>query len=288
MSAQSVTADFERRPEPVRRQQLIPNGVMGMIAFIFTELMFFAGLISAHTIVRSQVAGQMWPPFGQPRLPVEETAVNTAALMASGIVLVLTWFAFRRDPRLARIPLLISLGLGAFFVLFQGAEWLALLSEGLTMTSSTYGAFFYLIVGGPRHPCPRCAHRPGLDLRAPRSRHAHEAAARHRVRVLVLRRSRLACAVLESLPMRHLGFVRGRSLVVGVLALALLAILPDVASACPVCFDARDENRQAFLATTVFLSLFPLGMVATVGLWVRKRSRDLDEQDAPERRDELE
>lgn len=147
MSAQSVTADFERRPEPVRRQQLIPNGVMGMIAFIFTELMFFAGLISAHTIVRSQVAGQMWPPFGQPRLPVEETAVNTAALMASGIVLVLTWFAFRRDPRLARIPLLISLGLGAFFVLFQGAEWLALLSEGLTMTSSTYGAFFYLIVG---------------------------------------------------------------------------------------------------------------------------------------------
>lgn len=88
--------------------------------------------------------------------------------------------------------------------------------------------------------------------------------------------------------MRHLGFVRGRSLVVGVLALALLAILPDVASACPVCFDARDENRQAFLATTVFLSLFPLGMVATVGLWVRKRSRDLDEQDAPERRDELE
>ena len=147
MSVQSATAGFERRPEPVRREQLIPNGVMGMIAFIFTELMFFAGLISAHTIVRSQVAGQMWPPFGQPRLPVEETAVNTAALMASGIVLLLTWFAFRRDPRFARIPLLISLGLGVFFVLFQGAEWLALLGEGLTMTSSTYGAFFYLIVG---------------------------------------------------------------------------------------------------------------------------------------------
>ena len=147
MTAHSATADFERGPEPVRREQLIPNGVMGMIAFIFTELMFFAGLISAHTIVRSQVAGQMWPPFGQPRLPVEETAVNTAALMASGIVLVLTWFAFRRDPRLARIPLLIALGLGAFFVLFQGAEWVALLGEGLTMTSSTYGAFFYLIVG---------------------------------------------------------------------------------------------------------------------------------------------
>lgn len=147
MTAHSATVDFEHRPEPVRREKIIPNGVMGMIAFIFTEVMFFSGLISAHTIVRSQVAGQMWPPFGQPRLPVEETAINTAALMASGIVLVLTWFAFRRDTQLARIPLLISLGLGAFFVLFQGAEWVALLGEGLTMTSSTYGAFFYLIVG---------------------------------------------------------------------------------------------------------------------------------------------
>ncbi|MEX0837624.1 MAG: hypothetical protein WD101_04780 [Gemmatimonadota bacterium] len=62
-------------------------------------------------------------------------------------------------------------------------------------------------------------------------------------------------------------------------ALVLLALFPDAAHACPVCFSATDENRQAFLATTVFLSLFPLGMVAGVGLWVRKRSRELDEQD---------
>ena len=88
--------------------------------------------------------------------------------------------------------------------------------------------------------------------------------------------------------MRHLESNRARSLWIGAFALALLALLPDLASACPVCFDARDENRQAFLATTVFLSLFPLGMVATVGLWVRKRSRELDERDATELRDEQE
>jgi len=147
MSAQSATAQFEQRPDPVRREKLIPNGVMGMLMFIFTELMFFAGFISAHTIVRSQTAGQMWPPFGQPRLPVEETAINTAALMGSGLVLVLTWFAFKREPQRARIPLLLAIGLGAFFVLFQGAEWVALLGDGLTLTSSTYASFFYVIVG---------------------------------------------------------------------------------------------------------------------------------------------
>jgi hypothetical protein len=64
-----------------------------------------------------------------------------------------------------------------------------------------------------------------------------------------------------------------------VLAMLLLAVLPDVAHACPVCFDARDENREAFLATTVFLSLFPLGMVAGVGMWIRKRSAELSDDE---------
>ena len=61
---------------------------------------------------------------------------------------------------------------------------------------------------------------------------------------------------------------------IAALAVLLLIVLPEVAHACPVCFDARDENRKAFLATTAFLSLLPLGMVAGAGLWLRKRSRE--------------
>jgi cytochrome c oxidase subunit 3 len=118
-----------------------------MVIFIFTEVMFFAGLISAHTIVSAQSAGAMWPPYGQPRLPVEQTAVNTAALLVSGIVLFLAWLAYRREPSTARIPMLLAIALGAYFVYAQGTEWVALLREGLTMQSSTYGGFFYLIVG---------------------------------------------------------------------------------------------------------------------------------------------
>jgi heme/copper-type cytochrome/quinol oxidase subunit 3 len=147
MSIQSATYPMEQTPAPARREPVISNGVLGMLVFIFTEMMFFAGLISAHSIVRSQAAGQMWPPFGQPRLPVQETAVNTAALLVSGIVLVLAWFAFRRERSSARIPLALSILLGGVFVTFQGMEWLALLQEGLTIQSSSYGGFFYLIVG---------------------------------------------------------------------------------------------------------------------------------------------
>ncbi len=63
-------------------------------------------------------------------------------------------------------------------------------------------------------------------------------------------------------------------------ALALVALFPEAVAACPVCFDSSDENRQAFLATTAFLSLLPLGMVTGAGLWIRKRVRDLESEGA--------
>lgn len=137
----------ERRSQPRRGPKLIADGVLGMLIFVFTETMLFAGLISAHAIVRSQSAGEMWPPYGQPRLPVAETAVNTAALIASGIVLLIAGLVFRKESRRAELPLLLAILLGAVFVVFQGVEWVALLQEGLTLRSSTYGAFFYVIVG---------------------------------------------------------------------------------------------------------------------------------------------
>ena len=76
-----------------------------------------------------------------------ETALNTVALLMSGALLFVAHRMFRADPTRAKLPLLGSILLGAFFVIFQGIEWAALLREGLTITSSTHGSFFYLIVG---------------------------------------------------------------------------------------------------------------------------------------------
>lgn len=135
------------RSEPRKSARLISSGVMGMLLFVFTEAMLFAGLISAHAIVKSRAAGQMWPPFGQPRLPLESTALNTAALLVSGLVLLVAHFAYRKQRSRALVPMALAVLLGLFFVVFQGVEWVALLADGLTMQSSTYGAFFYLIVG---------------------------------------------------------------------------------------------------------------------------------------------
>jgi cytochrome c oxidase subunit 3 len=128
-----------------RHTPLVASSVLGMLIFVAAEVMFFAGLISAFTIIRAEAP--VWPPPDQPRLPIERTAVNTTALLFSGVALAIAHRAYLRDRRKARTPLLVAMLLGGFFVLFQGAEWVALLRQGLTLTSSPLGSFFYLIVG---------------------------------------------------------------------------------------------------------------------------------------------
>jgi cytochrome c oxidase subunit III len=140
-------------PEPIRlvppvRRRLADNGVLGMALFVMTEIMLFAGFISAFVIVKSSAAFGVWPPPDQPRLPVATTAFNTAALLASGIALFIAYRIFRARGHAAAVwPTAVAIALGAFFVVYQGIEWVALIREGLTLTSSQLGAFFYLIVG---------------------------------------------------------------------------------------------------------------------------------------------
>jgi hypothetical protein len=69
-----------------------------------------------------------------------------------------------------------------------------------------------------------------------------------------------------------------RALAVLALAGVLVFLLPDAVAACPVCFSATEENRMAFLGTTIFLSLLPLGMVGGAGLWIRNRVRERDDE----------
>lgn len=123
------------RPAPA-----LPSGVVGMAIFLGTEVMFFAGLVSAYLVLRAGALG--WPPAGQPRLPVEVTGANTLVLLASG------WTLWRAGRSRARARWLVATAaLGALFLAVQGYEWARLIGFGLTTRSSLYGATFYAIVG---------------------------------------------------------------------------------------------------------------------------------------------
>ncbi|MFO1464478.1 MAG: cytochrome c oxidase subunit 3 [bacterium] len=129
-----------------REKPLLPSGTLAMVFFLFSETMFFAGLISAYLVLRSGF--EVWPPAGQPRLPVAATAFNTALLLASGLTMLR---AAKRAARPfaadLRLWLGLTLALGGGFLLLQGYEWVRLLSFGLTTTSSVYGGTFYLLIG---------------------------------------------------------------------------------------------------------------------------------------------
>jgi cytochrome c oxidase subunit 3 len=132
---------------PPANRPVVPSAVLGTLIFVVAEVMFFVGLISAFTISRAGAPAGTWPVPGQPMLPAEATAVNTAALMSSGVLLLVGQVLWSKSKAAARWVVLAAWVLGALFVVLQGREWSQLLSAGLTMTSSRLGAFFYLIVG---------------------------------------------------------------------------------------------------------------------------------------------
>jgi len=125
----------------------VSNSALGLALFIATEVMFFAGLVSAFLVLRAG-ASAAWPPPGQPRLPVAVTGLNTLALLASGLAMHRALIVGRRRGGREAIGWLApSAALGGAFLLVQGVEWVRLVGFGLTMTSSVYGGTFYTLIG---------------------------------------------------------------------------------------------------------------------------------------------
>ncbi len=135
-------------PGGARRSErtALPNAVIGMLMFLGTEAMLFAGFISALLVLRAN-SGQ-WPPADQPRLPVTVTAVNTLILLASGFTIARALRAIRagRTEQLSWWLWATAL-LGTIFLSVQGAEWIRLINYGLHVSSGIYGATFYTLIG---------------------------------------------------------------------------------------------------------------------------------------------
>ena len=145
----STVVDKLTNPQlPARLEPPIPSAVLGLALFIATEVMFFAGLVSAFIVTRAG-AGSDWPPAGEPRLPLEVTFLNTVVLLASGFAMHRAFVAAERSGERRRVLRWLGLTcvLGTVFLVVQGAEWVQLIAHGLTLKSSLYGATFYTIVG---------------------------------------------------------------------------------------------------------------------------------------------
>lgn len=125
---------------------MIDAARLGMLIFLGSETMLFAGFIAAFLVFR--LGAPVWPPPFQPRLPAEATAANTAVLLLSGYTMRRALRAVQGGDRAGLARGLAYTGLlGAIFLGVQGYEWARLLDFGLTATSGVYGGMFYALIG---------------------------------------------------------------------------------------------------------------------------------------------
>jgi cytochrome c oxidase subunit III len=119
---------------------------LGVLLFIGSEIMLFAGLLAVYTAFRF---GNLTWPSAQLYLPVKVTWVNTFFLLFSCYTMYRAVSAGRKDQQGPLVTFLtITALLGTLFLSIQGYEWVQLIRDGLTITTGIYGATFYLLIGG--------------------------------------------------------------------------------------------------------------------------------------------
>ncbi len=119
---------------------------VGVIVWLASELMFFAGLFGIYFTIRAQHEGE-WPP-PPTELHIGYALVFTIILVASSFTCQFGVFAAEQGNVFAlRRWYLLSLLMGLVFVLGQANEYRTLVSEGTTLASSAYGTVFFLTTG---------------------------------------------------------------------------------------------------------------------------------------------
>ena len=128
---------------------------VGTIVWLASEVMFFAGLFAMYFTLRAN-APEIWANDTQ-ILDVGFALINTLILVASSFTAQFGVFAAERmQPRATgKSPakwglvewFFISYVLGAIFVAGQVLEYATLVSEGISISSNSYGSAFYITTG---------------------------------------------------------------------------------------------------------------------------------------------
>jgi cytochrome c oxidase subunit 3 len=132
----------------------ISNPILGMLLFITSEVMFFAGLFAAYFNVRANfidVDGvHRWPPaeFADTLHIFPYVGPATILLIASSFTAQFAVWAIRRNDRTAFIRnMAVTVTLGIIFLVIQAIDYVDLGSHGLTLSSGTFGTTYYTLTG---------------------------------------------------------------------------------------------------------------------------------------------
>ena len=127
-----------------------PNVVrFGMLTFLASEAMLFAGLISGYMILRSGAgAGWQLPEGLKGGATLIKTLIATGLLLSSSVTLHFSESRLIRQTRGGKSLLLLTIVLGSLFLANQADEWRHLFSEGFWFnTAGIMGSSFFVLTG---------------------------------------------------------------------------------------------------------------------------------------------
>ncbi len=117
---------------------------VGMWAFIGSESVFFASLISTYIVYKSRSLGVPGPAI----LEIPLTSFSTFVLLMSSLLMVLSLAAIERgDARWTRVWLFATASFGLVFLGGQVYEFTHFYHRGLGLTTNLFGQTFYTLVG---------------------------------------------------------------------------------------------------------------------------------------------
>ena len=123
----------------------LPSWKVGFWAFIGSECLFFATLISTYMVYKGRsVVG----PFPEEILNIPLTSISTFVLLMSSLAMVLALDGVQRGSRkLTMLWLGMVILLGAGFLGFQVYEFNHFVHEGLTIGTNVFGSSFFVLTG---------------------------------------------------------------------------------------------------------------------------------------------
>ena len=124
-----------------------PNMVsVGTIVWLSSELMFFAGLFAMYFVSRANSAVGWPPPPTELNLALA-IPVTTILILSSVTCQMGVFAAERGDVFGLRRWYIISAVMGTVFLIGQTYEYVMLVLEGTTISSSVYGSVFFITTG---------------------------------------------------------------------------------------------------------------------------------------------
>ncbi|HSH21033.1 MAG TPA: cytochrome c oxidase subunit 3 [Candidatus Caenarcaniphilales bacterium] len=124
------------------------TALLGMLLFIGSEIMFFAGLFAAY--FNSRAAAPEWPPAGVDFIqPLWLPVIATTILVISSVTMQWAVWRIRKGDRVGmNRAIAVTLLLGVVFLGMQLFDYAELLGEhSFGINSGVYGTLFYTLTG---------------------------------------------------------------------------------------------------------------------------------------------